>query len=46
MSQQEKNELNEFVNRYIAVWHEPDAERRRKRIAAFASTTSSNSINV
>ena len=33
MSQQERNELNALVDRYIAVWHEPDAERRRKRIA-------------
>ena len=33
MSQRERSELNELVDRYIAVWHEPDAERRRKRIA-------------
>ncbi len=33
MSQQERNELNELVDRYIALWHEPDAELRRKRIA-------------
>ncbi len=33
MSQQERNELNELVDRYIAVWHEPDAELRRKSIA-------------
>jgi hypothetical protein len=32
MSQQERNELNELVDRYIALWHEPDAELRRKRI--------------
>jgi len=33
MSQQERNELNELVDRYTALWHEPDAELRRKRIA-------------
>jgi hypothetical protein len=33
MSQRESSELNELVDRYIAVWHEPDAELRRKRIA-------------
>ena len=34
MSQREKSELYELVGRYIAVWHEPNAELRRKRIAA------------
>jgi hypothetical protein len=33
MSQQERNDLNALVDRYIAVWHEPDAKLRRKRIA-------------
>jgi hypothetical protein len=33
MSQQESSELNALVDRYIALWHEPDAELRRKRIA-------------
>ena len=33
MSQRERSELNELVDCYIAVWHEPDAELRRKRIA-------------
>ena len=33
MSQRESSELNALVDCYIAVWHEPDAERRRKRIA-------------
>ena len=33
MSQRVRSELNELVDRYIAVWHEPDAERRSKRIA-------------
>jgi len=28
------NELNEFVERYVAVWNEPDSARRRERIAA------------
>jgi len=28
------NDLNDFVERYIAVWNEPDSERRRERIAA------------
>jgi hypothetical protein len=26
------NELNQLVNRYIALWHEPDAELRRQSI--------------
>ena len=33
MSQQTRNELNELVDRYIALWHETDAELRRKKIA-------------
>src|SRR5262245_20899885 len=28
------NDLNDFVERYIAVWNEPDSARRRERIAA------------
>jgi hypothetical protein len=28
------NDLNDFVERYVAVWNEPDSERRRQRIAA------------
>ena len=28
------NELNDFVERYVAVWNEPDSARRRERIAA------------
>ena len=27
------NSINEFIDRYVAVWNEPDAERRRKGIA-------------
>ena len=33
MGQRERSELDELVDRYIAVWHEPDAELRRTRIA-------------
>ena len=33
MSQRENSDPNALVDRYIAVWHEQDAERRRKRIA-------------
>jgi uncharacterized protein len=33
MSQRESSELNALVDRYIAVWHEPDDEHRRQRIA-------------
>ena len=33
MSQREKSERSALVGRYLAVWHEPDAELRRKRIA-------------
>ena len=33
MSQREKSERNALVDRYLAVWHEPVAELRRKRIA-------------
>ena len=32
MNQQEMSELNQLVNRYIALWHEPDAELRRQSI--------------
>jgi len=28
------NELNDFVERYVAVWNETDSARRRERIAA------------
>lgn len=28
------NDLNDFVDRYAAVWNEPDSQRRRERIAA------------
>ena len=28
------NDLNDFVERYVAVWNEPDSARRRERIAA------------
>jgi hypothetical protein len=28
------NGLNDFVERYVAVWNEPDSARRRERIAA------------
>src|SRR5262245_18937124 len=28
------NDLNDFVERYVAVWNEPDSTRRRERIAA------------
>ena len=27
------NNMHEFIDRYVAVWNEPDAERRRERIA-------------
>ncbi len=33
MSQQDLNELNQLVDRYISLWNESDAERRRKSIA-------------
>lgn len=33
MLQPEINELNQLVNRYVAIWHEPDAELRREKIA-------------
>ncbi len=32
MNQQDMSELNQLVNRYIALWHEPDAELRRQSI--------------
>jgi hypothetical protein len=32
MIQLEMNELNQLVNRYITLWHEPDAQLRRKII--------------
>jgi len=28
------NDVNDFVERYVAVWNEPDSTRRRERIAA------------
>jgi hypothetical protein len=28
------DDVNDFVERYVAVWNEPDSERRRERIAA------------
>lgn len=31
------NDLNDFVERYVAVWNEPDSARRRERIAALWS---------
>jgi hypothetical protein len=34
MSQQESSELNEFVDRYIAVWHESDTDLRRRGVAS------------
>ena len=34
MSQPDMSELNAFVDRYIAVWHEPDAELRRQSVAS------------
>jgi hypothetical protein len=34
MSQRKRSELNEFVDRYIAVWHESDAELRRRGVAS------------
>ncbi len=27
------NEITQLVDRYIAVWHEPDAEQRRRSVA-------------
>jgi hypothetical protein len=33
MNQQDTSKLNELMDRYMALWHEPDAEQRRKRIA-------------
>jgi hypothetical protein len=27
------NNINEFIDRYVAVWNEPDADRRRRSIA-------------
>jgi len=35
MNQQDMSELNQLVNRYIALWHEPDAELRRQSIKEF-----------
>ncbi len=32
MNQQDMSELNQLVNRYMALWHEPDAELRRQSI--------------
>ncbi len=32
MSQQDRNELNQLVDRYLTIWQEPDAERRREKI--------------
>jgi len=32
MNQPDMNEINQLVDRYIAMWHEPDTERRRKLI--------------
>ncbi|MDH6135469.1 hypothetical protein P3T37_004884 [Kitasatospora sp. MAA4] len=34
------NDLNAFAERYIAVWNEPDAELRRKGIAALFAADS------
>jgi len=33
------NDLNDFVDRYVAVWNEPDSARRRQRIAALWSAS-------
>lgn len=33
MSQNESSTLTDLVDRYIAVWHEPDDDLRRQRIA-------------
>ena len=33
MSQQEKQELQVFADRYVAIWHVADADLRRKGIA-------------
>ena len=27
------NEITQLVDRYIAIWHEPDAEQRRRSVA-------------
>jgi len=27
------HELTQLVDRYVAIWHEPDAERRRRNVA-------------
>jgi hypothetical protein len=27
------NEITQLVDRYIAIWHEPDTERRRRSVA-------------
>ncbi len=35
MNQQDMSELNQLVSRYIALWHEPDAELRRQSIKEF-----------
>jgi hypothetical protein len=32
MNQQDMSELNQLVNRYIALWHEPNVELRRQSI--------------
>ncbi|HLZ63120.1 MAG TPA: hypothetical protein VKR06_39820 [Ktedonosporobacter sp.] len=32
MSQQGISEINQFVNQYMQIWNEPDAELRRKSI--------------
>lgn len=33
MNQRGKNEINRLVERYIALWNEPDAEKRNKTIS-------------
>src|SRR5207245_1738419 len=33
MNQQDTGKLNELMNRYMALWNEPDAELRRKSIS-------------
>lgn len=33
MTQQDVSKLNQLVDQYMALWHEPDAELRRKSIA-------------
>lgn len=34
MSQTDTNEILDFANRYVAIWHEPDGEQRRQGVAA------------